>query len=98
MSSRGLDFYMKAGLVLLLVLWTWQVGTHLETPYPETLVELYATPSSRIALLLFILLTASWNPYVGIFAALAFIFLGADISVFATAPTAPTAATEGLPK
>ena len=86
MSSRGLDFYMKAGIVLLLILWTWQVGTHLETPYPETLVEFYATPSSRVVLLLFILLCASWNPYVGIFAALAFIFLGADISVFGAAP------------
>jgi len=87
MSSRGLEFYMKAGLVLLLVLWVWQVGTHLETPYPETLVELYATPSTRFALLLLVLLSASWNSYVGIFAALAFILLGADISVFGTAPT-----------
>jgi hypothetical protein len=78
---------MKAGLVLLLVLWVWQVGTHLETPYPETLVELYATPSTRFALLLLVLLSASWNSYVGIFAALAFILLGADISVFGTAPT-----------
>lgn len=86
MSSRGAEFYMKCGLVFILVLWTWQVGTHLETPYPETLVELYATPTSRIALLLFILLTAYWNPYVGIFAALAFVFLGADISVFGSAP------------
>jgi len=86
MSSRGLDFYMKAGLVILLVLWVWQVGTHLETPYPETLVELYATPSTRFALLLLVLLSASWNSYVGIFAALAFILLGADISVFGTAP------------
>ena len=77
---------MKTGILILLVLWTWQVGTHLETPYPETLVEFYATPSSRVALLLFILLCAAWNPYVGIFAALAFIFLGADISVFGTAP------------
>jgi hypothetical protein len=87
MSSRGLEFYMKAGLVLLLVLWVWQVGTHLETPYPETLVELYATPSTRFALLLLVLLSASWNSYVGLFAALAFILLGADISVFGTAPT-----------
>jgi len=86
MSSRGLEFYMKTALVFILVLWTWQVGTHLETPYPETLVEFYATPFSRIVLLLFILLCASWNSYVGIFAALAFIFLGADISVFGTAP------------
>jgi hypothetical protein len=87
MSSRGLDFYVKAGLVLILVLWTWQVGTHLETPYPETLVELYARPTTRIFLLLLVLLSASWNSYIGIFAALAFIFLGADISVFGTAPT-----------
>ena len=86
MSSRELDFYMKSALVLLLVLWAWQVGTHLETPYPETLVELYATPTSRVALLLFILASAHWNPYVGIFAALTFVFLGADISVFGTAP------------
>jgi hypothetical protein len=86
MGARGAEFYMKAGLVLVLILWTWQVGTHLETPYPESLVELYATPLTRIALLLFILASASWNPYVGIFAALAFVFLGADISVFGTAP------------
>lgn len=86
MGIRGPEFYMKAGLVLLLVLWTWQVGTHLETPYPETLVEFYATPLSRVVLLLFILLSASWNPCVGILAALAFVFLGADISVFGTAP------------
>jgi hypothetical protein len=86
MSSRELDFYMKAALVLLLVLWTWQVGAHLETPYPETLVELYATPTSRVGLLLFILAAAYWNPYVGIFAGLSFVFLAADMSVFGTAP------------
>ena len=86
MASRGAEFYLKAGLVLFLVFWTWQVGTHLETPYPETLVEFYATPLSRVVLLLFILLTASWNPYAGILAALAFVLLGADISVFGTAP------------
>jgi len=86
MGARGTEFYMKVSLVLLLVLWTWQVGTHLETPYPETLVELYAKPLTRIGLLLFILTSAMWNPYVGIFAALAFVFLGADISVFGTAP------------
>lgn len=86
MSARGPEFYLKAGVVLILVLWTWQVGTHLETPYPETLVEFYATPLSRVILLLFILLTAHWNAYAGILAALAFILLGADISVFGTAP------------
>jgi len=84
--ARTSEFYIAAALVLMLLLWTWQVGTHLETPYPETLVEFYATPGSRIVLLLFIVLCASWNRYVGIFAALAFIFLGADISVFGTAP------------
>jgi hypothetical protein len=84
--SRDLDFYVKLGIVFILVLWTWQVGTHLETPYPETLVELYATPVTRIGLLLLVVATASWNTYAGIFAALAFIFLGADISVFGSAP------------
>lgn len=83
---RGLDFYIKLGIVFILIAWTWQVGTHRETPYPETLVELYATPVTRIALLLLVVACASWNPYAGIFAALAFIFLGADISVFGTAP------------
>jgi len=86
MGARGPEFYLKVGVVLLLVLWTWQVGTHLETPYPETLVEFYATPISRVILLLFILLTAYWNTYAGILAALAFVLLGADISVFGTAP------------
>lgn len=86
MGARGPEFYLKVGVVLLLVLWTWQVGTHLETPYPETLVEFYATPISRVILLLFILLTAYWNTYAGILAALALVLLGADISVFGTAP------------
>jgi hypothetical protein len=86
MGARGPEFYLNVGVVLLLVLWTWQVGTHLETPYPETLVEFYATPLSRVILLLFILLTAYWNTYAGILAALAFVLLGADISVFGTAP------------
>ena len=69
-------------IILLLVLWNWQVATRIETPYPPVVVELYAIPLTRLALLSLVLLSAAWSPSVGILAALAFICLGADVIFF----------------
>jgi len=55
------------------------VSTRLETPYPESLVEVYALPFTRILLLALVILSAVWCPTVGIMAALAFVCLGADV-------------------
>lgn len=69
-------------IILLLVLWNWQVATRIETPYPSVVVELYAIPLTRLALLSLVVLSAAWSPSVGILAALAFICLGADVIFF----------------
>ena len=58
------------------------VSTHLETPYPELLIELYAMPITRIFLLALVLLTATWCPKAGIMIALAYVCLGADVIFF----------------
>ena len=69
-------------IISLLVLWNWQVATRIETPYPPVVVELYAIPLTRLALLSLVLLSATWSSSVGILAALAFICLGADVIFF----------------
>jgi hypothetical protein len=83
---KGLPFEIDTAARLIvsivLILWNWGVATHLETPYPELLVELYALPITRIILLIFVLLAASWCPTVGILAALAYVCLGADVIFF----------------
>ena len=70
---------MRIGMVLLFFLWNVLIATRLETPYPETLVEAYALPASRILLLGLVILAAVWSPTVGIMAAFAFVCLGADV-------------------
>lgn len=75
----GLDNQMRIGMVFLFFLWNVLIATRLETPYPETLVEAYALPASRILLLGLVILAAVWSPTVGIMAAFAFVCLGADV-------------------
>jgi len=70
---------LKLGLVVVLSLWNVIVATHMETPYPEILVELYALPFTRLLLLLVILALSMWDAQLSILAALAFICLGADV-------------------
>jgi hypothetical protein len=73
------DMALRLGVTLTLFLWTWLISTHLETPYHPSLIDLYATPLTRIFMLVLVLLSASWCPTVGILAALAYISLGADV-------------------
>jgi hypothetical protein len=70
---------MRIGMVFLFFLWNVLIATRLETPYPETLVEAYALPATRILLLGLVILAAVWSPTVGIMAAFAFVCLGADV-------------------
>jgi hypothetical protein len=69
-------------LTVLLVVWNWQVATRIEIPYPPIVVDLYAIPLTRIALLALVTLSALWSPAVGMMAALAFVCLGADVIFF----------------
>ena len=78
-EGGGLDNQMRIGMVFLFFLWNVLIATRLETPYPESLVEAYALPASRILLLGLVILAAVWSPTVGIMAAFAFVCLGADV-------------------
>jgi hypothetical protein len=78
-EGGGLDNQMRIGMVFLFFLWNVLIATRLETPYPESLVEAYALPATRILLLGLVILAAVWSPTVGIMAAFAFVCLGADV-------------------
>ena len=80
--NSELDKYMRLITVIILATWLVTVGFRIENPYPNTLVELYALPLTRIFLLLFVLLSAAWCPRVGILMALAYFCLGADVLFF----------------
>ena len=80
--TSSADGYARMAMSVGLATWLLLIGTHLETPYPETLVEAYALPITRIALLILVLLAASWCPTVGILAAFSYVTLGADVLFF----------------
>lgn len=75
----SIDTNLKIGIILCLFLWNVFVSTRLETPYPESLVEVYALPFTRVLLLTLVIISSIWCPTVGIMAALAFVCLGADV-------------------
>ena len=80
-DSKG-DRMLRASVGVLLLVWNVFVSTHLETPYPSLLIDLFAIPLTRIFLLGLVILSAMWCPTVGILAALAYISLGADTVFF----------------
>jgi hypothetical protein len=84
--KSSMDMKARAILALLLAFYNWQVGTHIETPYPANLVELYSVPLSRLLLLGLVLLSAHWCPSVGIMASLAYICLAVDVTTFTSIP------------
>jgi len=81
-SSTHIDRGLRLIVAVTLAIWLLSVGMHMETPYPEVLVELYALPLTRIMLLLMVLAAATWCPAVGILAAIAYVCLGADVMFF----------------
>jgi hypothetical protein len=60
-------------LILVLALFGWNVfeGLSLRTPYPATMVALWASPLWRALLLLTIWIGAEWCPRVGVLTAVA---------------------------
>lgn len=80
--TSSADGYARMAMSIALASWLLLIGTRLESPYPETLVEAYALPITRIALLILVLLAASWCPTVGILAAFSYVTLGADVLFF----------------
>jgi hypothetical protein len=72
----------RTALIVSLLVYLWFIGTHMESAYPETLIESYAMPLTRMGLLGLTLITAAWSPTAGILAALAFVCLGADVTLF----------------
>ena len=76
------DKALRLLTITALGIWLFIVGTKLENPYPAPLIEAYALPLTRFALLALVLLSAFWCPTVGILAALAYVCLGADVLSF----------------
>lgn len=70
---------MRLTIILCFFLWNVLVSSHIETAYPESLVEIYALPFTRLLLLGLVILSAIWSPTVGLMAAFAFVCLGADV-------------------
>jgi len=81
-SDSQLENYTRLLLVGILVAWNWLVATRIETPYPSVIVDLYAVPLTRIALLSLVLLSGIWCPSIAVLAALAYVSLGADVIFF----------------
>ena len=73
------DDVIRLSIVLSFFLWNVLVSSHIETAYPESLIEIYALPFTRLMLLALVILSAIWSPTVGIMAAFAFVCLGADV-------------------
>jgi hypothetical protein len=76
------DKVVRLSMTVLLFIFNVLIGTSIETPFPNLLVEAYAIPLTRIALLILVLLSAYWCPSVGIMAAFAYISLGSDVLFF----------------
>jgi len=81
-SDSQLETYVRLLLIIILVGWNWLIATRIETPYPSIIVDLYAVPLTRIALLCTVVLSGMWCPSIGVLAALAYICLGADVIFF----------------
>lgn len=85
-DSKG-DRMLRAAFVVLFLAWNVLMSTHMETPYPSLLIELYAIPLTRLFLLGLVVLSAIWCPTVGVMVALAYISLGADTLFFTAGST-----------
>ena len=66
-----LDALLRLTLTLLLFGWNLFEGLSLRTPYPSTIVALWASPLWRVLLFIIIWLGAEWCPRVGLMTALA---------------------------
>lgn len=79
--STKTDMVLRLGATLLLLLFNVFISTHLKTPFPESLVEAYGIPITRLFLLILVIVSAIWCPTVGIMAAFAYICLASDVLI-----------------
>lgn len=69
--SGMIDGGLRMLVILALIGWNAFEGLSLRTPYPDTMVALWASPYWRFMLLLSIWLGAEWCPRVGMMTAVA---------------------------
>ena len=69
--SGNIDAALRMIMILSLVGWNVFESLSLRTPYPATMVALWASPIWRVVLLFIIWLGAEWCPRIGIMTALA---------------------------
>ena len=81
-SYSKVDGYLRLLVATVLAGWLLFTGMRLENPYPQSLVDGYALPITRILLLAVVLLCATWCPTIGVLLALSYVSLGADVLVF----------------
>lgn len=79
--SGTVDAAARLIVATLFFAWNLYEGSLLESPYPKTLVTLYAYPLWRLALVLLIFFAALWCPRVGVMVALTVFFYLEDLEM-----------------
>jgi len=76
-----LDISVQAIIVGALFIWNVIEGAIFENEYPVALVKLYKYPIWRAALLLLIIFSADWSPFIALMLAFTLFFYIMDIEV-----------------
>jgi len=76
-----LDKPLQGILVAALFMWNVVEGAVFENVYPSALVKLYKYPIWRVSIILLIILSADWCPFIAIMIAFALFFYIMDIEV-----------------
>jgi len=78
-------FYSESWLIFLLIILLGTVllkySTLLEEEYNETLIHLYIYPWWRMLLVLFVITSVIWSPYIGIIIGLIVFFYLSDMNI-----------------
>ena len=80
-TYKLLDISVQAIIVGALFIWNVIEGAIFENEYPVALVKLYKYPIWRAALLLLIILSADWSPFIALMLAFTLFFYIMDIEV-----------------
>ena len=80
-DKNSLDILIQGLIVGALFIWNVIEGAIFENEYPVALVKLYKYPIWRAALLLLIILSADWSPFIALMLAFTLFFYIMDIEV-----------------
>ena len=80
-NRAPLDILIQGLIVSALFIWNVIEGAIFENEYPVALVKLYKYPIWRAALLLLIILSADWSPFIALMLAFTLFFYIMDIEV-----------------